>query len=743
MPIYYFHTKATGTFTTRRKDIDVKKACLGIRLLPPIGVFLLALLTLSLVIWSIPPDSAAASRIIVVYPIDTGANAPADTTQATDITVSGSVIYVTAKGIWGSSREYKNGILLKSTDCGFTWTDLTPALEDSLQDTLFDADLVAVAPDDPNIIVVVDKSRLSAVLSTNGGNTWQNLGLEYAKPPLTEINDIDISPMSATGRYIAIVGVAGGAGAIYYHDFSVAVPSWEDIFGLPFSPPVDAFWAVRFSPLFTADYCMLAVSYENTQGLQLNVVSFNTHLWNSNVDVTFPRKMEITAVPEPLTVMAVDAILDTGFFMGDEVTQTGFIGVWVRNDSGAEIGGVYRIGTYTSSNGTYIMTRILDHIPVNGVAWDGTNLLASGNHNIILYRFNNALSPSPTYLATPGNTAPGGLEITLVTYCGPNVIVATLCPGGGISLSTDDGTTFQMVLPFCLAGPVLEYPPYEASCIEQNPTFSWQPAPNASSYELQVAPEPFFTEPIISIILPQTEYDPDFDLAAEAGYHWRVRSLHGIAFSGWSTSVFIVNIPEITPFPDNGEPETSVAVTGRGFPPDTEGVIWFDTNGNNAFDSGEPTQSFITTADGGLPDGISLTVPSLPADVYEIIAHVPYMLIDDVVEASAEFTVTESPFPTGPVAGGTAAAVAIVAAVVAVRTPVKKRLDKKKMEKTKTEFQNAGIEIKIGNMSGKFQVRPDTPLRADKAVSFKLIRGPGRHSVKTKKPLVGDGKEDR
>ena len=55
--------------------------------------------------------------------------------------------------------------------------------------------------------------------------------------------------------------------------------------------------------------------------------------------------------------------------------------------------------------------------------------------------------------------------------------------------------------------------------------------------------------------------------------------------------------PSITLHPDRGNPG-SLSVDGSGFGRSTAGRVFFDTNGNGLYDSGEPSQSLTTSGSG-------------------------------------------------------------------------------------------------------------------------------------------------
>jgi acyl-CoA hydrolase len=66
-------------------------------------------------------------------------------------------------------------------------------------------------------------------------------------------------------------------------------------------------------------------------------------------------------------------------------------------------------------------------------------------------------------------------------------------------------------------------------------------------------------------------------------------------------------------------------------------VVWFDTNGNNAIDSGEPQVSVVTSGTGVLTAASTLAVPTVPRATYNVKADI---LPSGSVDAWASFAVT-------------------------------------------------------------------------------------------------------
>jgi hypothetical protein len=115
-----------------------------------------------------------------------------------------------------------------------------------------------------------------------------------------------------------------------------------------------------------------------------------------------------------------------------------------------------------------------------------------------------------------------------------------------------------------------------------------------------------------------------------------------------ASKTFTVPAPTIMLTPPSGGPGTNVTVVGTGFTPGLTGRVWFDTDGDGLFDTGEPT---VTTPPVNASGGFSapmLTVPAVAAGAYFIRADVP---VGMPVEASAPFTLVTTAITLTPTSG--------------------------------------------------------------------------------------------
>jgi hypothetical protein len=85
------------------------------------------------------------------------------------------------------------------------------------------------------------------------------------------------------------------------------------------------------------------------------------------------------------------------------------------------------------------------------------------------------------------------------------------------------------------AGPVLLSPPNRATGVPIVATFVWQPVAGATSYDLQVAPEPGFWASVVEwYAYPATSATASVEEAYTTRLYWRVRARNAGGVSAWS-----------------------------------------------------------------------------------------------------------------------------------------------------------------------------------------------------------------
>jgi len=162
-----------------------------------LGVGLTFVLLVSLMAFA-APVSAGTLSWTAFSPVPTSTSEVLEECDVVDIAVfDADIIY--AGG--GANFTYK------TTDGGRTWSAIDFDTASSGNDT----DLVAVAPDDSDIVAVADTTTKEIWMSIDGGTTWGSLGVPTG---IDTINDIAISASSSGIHYLGVAGVDGDAAEV-------------------------------------------------------------------------------------------------------------------------------------------------------------------------------------------------------------------------------------------------------------------------------------------------------------------------------------------------------------------------------------------------------------------------------------------------------------------------------------------------------------------------------------------------
>jgi hypothetical protein len=367
-----------------------------------------------------------------------------------DIAVAGdgTTIYVAARANASTRLVYK------STDRGTTWTDLSQAPGLNIAVT----SLIAVAPDNPDIVVVADMNASAACVTIDGGISWASIG------PITGIGgaadqlyDLDISAQSAGVRYVACAAALdtgdSNEPALFYFNLGSAVPAWRDavrdsrgVSSLGASE-IDAIRAIRFSPAFPSDGTLLAVSEQKGSStedgaLRFHALNLTGLKWDDAAGFTGYPVTLATSSGISFFASRVSLSLDPDYEASDETRRIVFVGAQVTDGTAhRELGGIYRLDDTTVS-------KILD-APVYSVAFDGTNLAAgattdgAGAPSNAVYYSLDPLAASPTFVITPDLKRPGGRTGVIVAWAGADIVAGTSGSGSAFSISKNNGLSFN------------------------------------------------------------------------------------------------------------------------------------------------------------------------------------------------------------------------------------------------------------------------------------------------------------
>ncbi len=424
-----------------------------------LGVFLTLMLLGSLVAAVAPVSASTLSWGDEDIPDTSGKvllQLAASNNDSLDIAVFDEDTIYVAGGEYENPDESNNdwGVALKSTNGGDTWS----LLDDSdFEDTLFD--LVAVAPDDEDLVVLVSSNDSEdgieeLFISTNGGSSFGSLG---APAGITDINDIAVSPEDGGSHYIAVAGEDDGVGEVWFWEHGATVPSWEQIgnntgeypgWDEQQTPYVDystanTSAAVAFSPSFPGDQVLLVVT-ENDNGLStgddwvlLQIFSFNSEEWND--EAGFDDYPGIIVKDDDIDGLdSASLSLDPEYLGSDDAMRLAFVGLTVDGgDSNAtDLSGIYRMDDEDPE-------ELKDEVEIHSVAYDGTNLIAGRYDDTHVYYSDDPTDSSPTIKTTRSLKRPGGEDRVLVAWAGDNAVAVTEGDESAFARSTNLGQTFN------------------------------------------------------------------------------------------------------------------------------------------------------------------------------------------------------------------------------------------------------------------------------------------------------------
>jgi hypothetical protein len=157
------------------------------------------------------------------------------------------------------------------------------------------------------------------------------------------------------------------------------------------------------------------------------------------------------------------------------------------------------------------------------------------------------------------------------------VYVDNLSSSGGATNTTTSKKSAVWSFTPKLGAPNLQSPAYGADEVIQMPTFSWLSVTGATSYEMEVANNPFFANASVKKPLTHTTWTWDDELELGSTYYWRVRAIKsgkGILtnISSWSEAIFTVNLKAAEKAAADVKPQPAPQVTVQA-PPATPAPI--------------------------------------------------------------------------------------------------------------------------------------------------------------------------
>ena len=478
----------------------------------------LALLTSLLV--SMVPASAATNNLYphLLIPREGLALAP-DNHVIVDIAANGSTVFAATANSTAST-------LWKSTSTGSTtsWSDITAttAYPTGGNSTM---KLVAVAPDDADVVVIVNTNNIP-YYSDDGGSSWSDLGIPAAS---ATVNALEISPLTDGYYYIVAAGAVSSAAELWTLKLAMAeawVPRVAGAAGVP--PGMLQMNAVQFSPNFDIDKVITCVAGNTTDAyFQMFRAESGAYTWNGQI--TFASDWGIgVKVTDTLANGGVNAVtsgvasasiaLPDSYLGNDEGERIAFVGI---AGGGTDEGGVTRLAdNYLAAIGTW-SAQVLGAI--NSLAYNGDTLVAGSFDNNQVYRCLDPLAVLPRCERLNNLKQPGGSNPVTVAWAGDKLVASVQGDEGGFSVSTDNGYAFN-----------------DISLINTNvlgPAASWNSditvSPDGSKYYLTTLDlDDLWVDPGPGL-MPWAPFDVSVWLGELGGYQWtRILSIKNATWAG-------------------------------------------------------------------------------------------------------------------------------------------------------------------------------------------------------------------
>jgi hypothetical protein len=324
-----------------------------------------------------------------------------------------------------SGNSTSDNVVYKSANAGVSWSTLIVSIS---------ADLVAVAPDDKNIVVIARSSPVPVIYVTfNGGTTWDTLGTPQETDPAAAIYDITISETRAGKHYIAAAGKDSAAN-LWYYTLGTPAATWQETKILTGFNSGSEMAAVAFSPAFVSDATLVAISDNTspTANVKLQILDLSAARWNSDAGyLSYPCAISNSGITG---LVSASLSLSPTYDATDYDTRRLFIGLTF--DSNSSDSGIYRFVDT-------IETEMLLNINIHSIAYNGSYLVAGAYDTNTVYRCTSPLASSPTFSTSTDTKNPGGERKVKVAWMGSSVVAGTSGNESAFAISGDIGTTFN------------------------------------------------------------------------------------------------------------------------------------------------------------------------------------------------------------------------------------------------------------------------------------------------------------
>jgi hypothetical protein len=373
-----------------------------------------------------------------------------------DSDISDFGVYGDGEVIWAVTGS--DNYTYKSTNGGVSW------IRGNAEAFGFTPDLIAVAPDDPDIVAIVNTDNASALevqVTTNGGGKWSGMPTPIQEgstgAEATAIMDVDMSASYLGVNNVCVSGIdENGEANAWYFEVGAAAPSWFAMNGLSgfragHATKGDVMPAIAFSPNFPSDLVMVALVSDNgtgsTENLTFEIFSYSgkppLRKWNS--EAGFPTQYPVTLI-SGVEITAIDSAsiaLDPEYLGSDDVMRNAFVGLAIDGGTTAEeASGIYRLKDTDDKD---LKTNVLIH----SVAYNGTNLVAGtytgdgGDASTVVWRSSDPMASIPTFYPTASLKSPGGENEVRLAWGGADLFSGTSGDESAFGVSRNDGKSFN------------------------------------------------------------------------------------------------------------------------------------------------------------------------------------------------------------------------------------------------------------------------------------------------------------
>ena len=243
--------------------------------------------------------------------------------------------------------------------------------------------------------------------------------------------------------------------ALFYFNLGAVVPVWKDAVR-DFTAQggknlivneIDAIKAVQFSPAFSSDLTLTAVSEQRgtpakNGALRFHLISLNNKKWDADAGFTDYPVMLASSNGISVNVGHASISLDPEYQATDSTQRIAFVGAQITDSTHhMEMGGIYRLNDTD-------MLKTLD-APVYDVAFNGTNLVAgattdgAGTPSHTVYYCLDPLSDLPIIDEALALKRPSGTTAVIVAWAGDNIVAGTSGSNSAFSISSNNGQSFN------------------------------------------------------------------------------------------------------------------------------------------------------------------------------------------------------------------------------------------------------------------------------------------------------------